>query len=85
MTHPFTVTQGEAEYAGFRTDMIAKLREIADALEIGSEDYVVVALAHCDYEGVGGPMVMIDGNAASPELVDEICETLKNAMFEGLE
>ena len=84
LSHDYAITQSDAEFAVFRAGMVARLREIADQMERG-DGYVVAVVATCDYEGNGGPFVMIDGEAATVDLVDEIVETLKNAMFEALE
>jgi hypothetical protein len=83
MAYDFAVTNNDAEFAAFRVSMAAKMREIADDLESGN-NFVAVVLATCDYDGCGGPLVMLDGNAATVELVDEIVDTVKNAMFEAL-
>ena len=83
--HQFAITSGDAELASFRTTMANELRRIADEVERNSEKYVAIVLATCDYEGVGGPFVIIDSDAATVELVDEISDTLKNAMFEAIE
>lgn len=64
--------------------MVAELRRIADALERG-DDFVVVALIHCDFNGCGGPMMMVDSDTASVELADEMVETFRNGLFEALE
>jgi hypothetical protein len=83
-TSEFAVVHGDAEVAKFRAKMARELRCIANGLE-REERYVVVALAYCDQEGNGGPVVLVDSDCATVELADEMCDAIKNAIFEALE
>ena len=85
MSHGFTVTQTEPEFNDFRMTVVTHFREIADSIERGETKYVAIALATCTYESEGGPLVIIDSEAATVELVDEMVDMLKNAMFEALD
>jgi hypothetical protein len=80
----FARVRGDAEVSKFRGKMARELRCIADGLE-RDERYVAVALVYCDQEGNGGPVVLVDSDCATVELADEMCDAIKNAIFDALE
>jgi hypothetical protein len=68
----------------FSNRMATELRRLADKLESG-DGFVVLAFMSCDYDSEGGPFVLVDRDAATVELVDEMIESMKAALIEGLE
>ncbi len=68
----------------FRRDMAKEMRRLAEELENGS-GFVVLGIVSCNYDSEGGPMVIVDRDCATVELIDEMSLALKHALFEGLE
>lgn len=60
-----------------------EIRQFADEVERGN--FVAVAFAICDKNGDGGDACCVDQNYATPELIDEMLDSMKTKMFESLE
>jgi hypothetical protein len=63
--------------------MAADIRLIANQVESGK--FIAVAFSLCDDEGNGGHACMIDGERGTPELIDEMVDEMKTALFESLD
>ncbi len=84
MTHHDLRSVTGDKVPAFSREMATELRRLADKLESG-DGFVVLAFMSCDYDREGGPFVLVDRDVATVELIDEMSDSMKDALFEGLE